>query len=56
MLANELEGYEGYKRKVKYRLIPYIWWIAGRQDRKLKNIYTFGLTAGRLMAKINKDG
>jgi len=25
MLVNELEGYEDYKKKVKYRLIPYIW-------------------------------
>lgn len=25
MLAKELEGYEEYKKKVRYRLIPYIW-------------------------------
>lgn len=25
MLVNELEGYEEYKKKVKYRLIPFIW-------------------------------
>ncbi|MEW6173694.1 MAG: isoprenylcysteine carboxylmethyltransferase family protein [Bacillota bacterium] len=25
MLADELEGYADYKKKVKYRLIPYIW-------------------------------
>lgn len=25
MLASELEGYEDYMRKVKYRLIPFIW-------------------------------
>jgi protein-S-isoprenylcysteine O-methyltransferase Ste14 len=25
MLINELEGYSDYKKKVKYRLIPYIW-------------------------------
>ena len=25
MLTNELEGYEDYKKKVKYRLLPYIW-------------------------------
>lgn len=25
MLANELEGYEDYKKKVRYRLLPYIW-------------------------------
>ena len=25
MLADELEGYTEYKKKVKYRLIPYIW-------------------------------
>jgi protein-S-isoprenylcysteine O-methyltransferase Ste14 len=25
MLANELEGYEDYRQKVKYRLIPFIW-------------------------------
>lgn len=25
MLVNELEGYVDYKKKVKYRLIPYIW-------------------------------
>jgi protein-S-isoprenylcysteine O-methyltransferase Ste14 len=25
MLVNELEGYEEYKKKVRYRLIPYIW-------------------------------
>jgi len=25
MLAKELEGYSEYKKKVKYRLIPYIW-------------------------------
>jgi protein-S-isoprenylcysteine O-methyltransferase Ste14 len=25
MLVNELEGYEDYKKKVKYRLIPFIW-------------------------------
>jgi protein-S-isoprenylcysteine O-methyltransferase Ste14 len=24
-LVNELEGYEDYKNKVKYRLLPYIW-------------------------------
>ncbi len=25
MLADELEGYEEYKKKVRYRLLPYIW-------------------------------
>jgi protein-S-isoprenylcysteine O-methyltransferase Ste14 len=25
MLINELEGYSDYKKKVKYRLIPYVW-------------------------------
>ena len=25
MLANELEGYEEYKKKVKYRLVPFVW-------------------------------
>ncbi|MFC7440522.1 methyltransferase family protein [Laceyella putida] len=25
MLVNELEGYEDYKKKVKYRLIPFVW-------------------------------
>ena len=25
MLVDELEGYENYKKKVKYRLIPYVW-------------------------------
>jgi len=25
MLAEELEGYDDYKKKVKYRLIPFIW-------------------------------
>lgn len=25
MLVNELEGYEGYKKKVKYRLVPFVW-------------------------------
>ena len=25
MLAEELEGYEVYKKKVKYRLVPFIW-------------------------------
>ena len=25
MLFNELEGYADYKKKVKYRLIPFIW-------------------------------
>ena len=25
MLAEELEGYEEYQRKVKYRLIPFVW-------------------------------
>ncbi len=25
MLVNELEGYEEYKKKVKYRLVPFIW-------------------------------
>jgi protein-S-isoprenylcysteine O-methyltransferase Ste14 len=25
MLVNELEGYEEYQKKVKYRLIPFIW-------------------------------
>jgi protein-S-isoprenylcysteine O-methyltransferase Ste14 len=25
MLVNELEGYEDYKKKVRYRLIPFIW-------------------------------
>ena len=25
MLVEELDGYEDYKKKVKYRLIPYIW-------------------------------
>lgn len=25
LLTKELPGYEAYKQKVKYRLIPYIW-------------------------------
>lgn len=25
MLINELEGYSDYKKKVKYRLLPYVW-------------------------------
>ena len=25
VLVRELEGYEAYKQKVKYRLIPFIW-------------------------------
>jgi protein-S-isoprenylcysteine O-methyltransferase Ste14 len=25
MLVNELEGYEEYKQKVKYRLVPFVW-------------------------------
>ena len=25
MMVNELEGYEEYKKKVKYRLIPFVW-------------------------------
>ncbi|NPV90764.1 MAG: isoprenylcysteine carboxylmethyltransferase family protein [Firmicutes bacterium] len=25
MLVSELEGYEDYRRKVRYRLIPYVW-------------------------------
>ncbi len=25
MLVNELEGYEDYKEKVKYRLVPFVW-------------------------------
>lgn len=25
MLIDELEGYEDYKKKVKYRLFPYVW-------------------------------
>jgi protein-S-isoprenylcysteine O-methyltransferase Ste14 len=25
MLAKELEGYAHYQKKVKYRLIPFIW-------------------------------
>lgn len=25
MLVNQLEGYEAYRQKVKYRLLPYIW-------------------------------
>jgi protein-S-isoprenylcysteine O-methyltransferase Ste14 len=25
MLANELEGYDEYKKRVKHRLIPLIW-------------------------------
>ena len=25
MLANELEGYADYKKKVKYRFIPFVW-------------------------------
>jgi len=25
MLVNELEGYVGYKKKVLYRLLPYVW-------------------------------
>lgn len=25
MLVNELEGYEEYKKKVRYRLIPFVW-------------------------------
>ena len=26
MLVNELEGYEEYKKKVTYRLVPFVWW------------------------------
>ena len=25
MLSNELDGYVEYKKKVKYKLIPYVW-------------------------------
>ena len=25
MLVDELEGYEDYRKKVKYRLIPFVW-------------------------------
>jgi protein-S-isoprenylcysteine O-methyltransferase Ste14 len=25
MLVNELEGYEEYKKKIKYRLVPFVW-------------------------------
>ena len=25
MLVNELEGYAEYKKKVKYRLMPFLW-------------------------------
>jgi len=25
MLVNELEGYAEYRKKVRYRLIPYVW-------------------------------
>jgi len=25
MLVNELEGYSDYKKKIKYRLVPYVW-------------------------------
>jgi protein-S-isoprenylcysteine O-methyltransferase Ste14 len=25
MMIEELEGYEEYKKKVKYRLLPYVW-------------------------------
>ena len=25
MLVNELEGYEEYQKKVKYRLVPFVW-------------------------------
>jgi len=25
MLVNELEGYEDYKKKVTYRLLPFVW-------------------------------
>ncbi len=25
MLVNELEGYVDYKKKVKYRIIPFVW-------------------------------
>jgi protein-S-isoprenylcysteine O-methyltransferase Ste14 len=25
LLVNELEGYAEYKKKVKYRLIPFLW-------------------------------
>jgi protein-S-isoprenylcysteine O-methyltransferase Ste14 len=25
MLSLELEGYDGYRKKVKYRMIPFIW-------------------------------
>jgi protein-S-isoprenylcysteine O-methyltransferase Ste14 len=25
MLAHELEGYDDYKKRVKYRLLPFIW-------------------------------
>ena len=25
MLVNELEGYGNYKKKVRYRLIPFVW-------------------------------
>jgi hypothetical protein len=24
-----LEGYKEYKEKVKYKVIPFIWWITG---------------------------
>ena len=24
-LVEELEGYEGYRNKVKYRLVPFVW-------------------------------
>jgi protein-S-isoprenylcysteine O-methyltransferase Ste14 len=25
MLSDQLEGYEDYKKKVRYRLIPFLW-------------------------------
>jgi protein-S-isoprenylcysteine O-methyltransferase Ste14 len=25
MLINELEGYAEYRKKIKYRLIPFVW-------------------------------
>ncbi len=29
ILEKELEGYKEYKEKVKYKVIPFIWWITG---------------------------
>ena len=26
VLEKELDGYQEYKKKVKYKMIPFIWW------------------------------